>query len=509
MRRSQYKAIKIIIITAFFICFGTAELCAGEKFPIAVMDFKVTNVKKDEVDLLIDYFNHSLFQTGIFDVIQKDKRDRLLKEIEFSSSDVADQKKTKEIGKLLSAKLLVFGSVGKLGSNIIFNLSVVDVETGSTVSSYSKTYTKLEDIVGDLPKISDNTANAAMQTMFIKKARVIYYDNFNTKKWNESENLFYKNDKYNIYNKKREWFVWDPTTTADDFVMEIEAQWIEGADNDGFGVIFRVQDENNFYSFVLAKIGFFRVEKAVDGKYQEIVPWERSSAINDKGVNYIKLQAVGRRLIFFVNNIEIKEVFDSTFTKGSFGMFAGAGVHAAFDNLIVYQGNLLLYEDFSQENTTFVKTEWAGNSNGEYVMKASENDRYSLTEDDYENVSFRADARWLEGSAESGYGLVFRVKDFNNHYLYIITKSGYYRFGYYKDGKWTTLIDWTKSRYINPQGKNIMRAESVGGTHKLYINDNFVNECEDETYSKGRVGFFCAAGISAAFDNAELFKLDQ
>ncbi|MEJ2663017.1 MAG: CsgG/HfaB family protein [Spirochaetia bacterium] len=503
----QYKVPRIMVVGIFmlFLVFG---LSAEEKFAIAVMDFKITNVKKDEVDLLIDYFNHSLFQTGIFDVIQRDKRNRLLKEIEFSSSDVADQKKTREIGKLLSAKLLVFGSVGKLGSHIIFNISVLDVETGSTVSTYSKTYDKLENIVDDLGKISNNIANAAMQTMFIKKAQVIYYDDFSAKNWIVSDQLFYKDGKYNIYNKKSEWFAW-ATTTVDDFALEIETQWIEGADNGGYGVIFRLQDEKNYYLFSLAKIGYFRIEKMVNGKYQEMVPWERSSAVNNDGVNYIKVKAVGKQLTFYVNNIQVKELFDSTFTKGNFGMLAGAGVHAAFDNLVVYQGNLLLYTDFSKVNNIFFQTDHAAYKNGEYVVNSGKNDYYSWTEDSFENISFAADVRWVSGATESGYGLALRVKDVDNHYLFIITKSGYFRFGYYKSGKWNTLIDWTNSRYINPQGKNVLRAECVGSTFKLYINDNPVGESEDSNFAKGKEGLFCGAGVIAAFDNAQVFKLDQ
>jgi TolB-like protein len=503
----HYKSIKYIIAVLFFI-FSTMGLFADEKFSIAVMDLQVTNVKKDEVDLLIDFLNHSLFQTGIFDVIQKDKRDRLLKEIEFSTSDVADQKKTKEIGKLLSAKLLIFGSVGKLGSNIIFNISVLDVETGSTVSTHSKTYAKLEDIVEDLPKISDTIANAAMQTMFIKKARVIYYDNFSTKNWTVSEYLFYKNEKYNIYNKELDWWVCD-ITMADDFALEIEAQWMKGVESMGYGTLFRVQDINNYYLFVITKDGYYKVDKVVDGSYKQLTSWERSTAINDKGVNYLKVVAVGKHLTFYVNNIKVKEMFDSTFSKGYYGMFSGGGVHAAFDNLVVYQGNLLFYEDFSKQGEHFITAEQLSYSKGEYLVDGADSFCYSWTEVEYENISFRADARWVSGPLESGYGLSFRVKDVNNHYLFIILKSGYYRFGYYKDGEWNVLIDWTRSRLINPEGKNVLRVESVDALHKLYINDNRVGECEDDTFDKGVIGFFSAAEIVAAFDNAEVFKLDQ
>ncbi|MBN1799210.1 MAG: hypothetical protein JW822_11585 [Spirochaetales bacterium] len=480
---------------------------AVEKISIAVMELKVTNLPQDEISLLIDFFNNSLFETGVFDVIQSDKRDQLLKEIEFSGSDVADQQKTKEIGKLLSAKLLVFGSVGKLGSNVIFNISVVDVETANIVSSHSKTYKKLEEIVNDLQKISDNVAFAAIRTMFIKKAKIIYHDNFTNKLWVQSKILFYKEGKYHIYNKDTYWFVWD-TTTIDDFAMEVEAQWIEGEKEAGSGVLFRLQDEHNYYIFDITKTGYFEVGKVVDGSYYEIKPWEKSTSINVSGVNYLKVVAVGKHMSFFVNNIKVAELFDSTFIKGFFGMFAGKGVHVAFDNLLVYQGNLLLYEDFSRVTENFADTTQAYFKDGEYIVKAGESDYYSWGEVEYENFSFRSEARWSAGPVDSGYGLVSRFKDIDNHYLFIILKSGYYRFGYYKNGEWNVLIDWKKTRIINPEGKNILRIMSMGSTHLLYINDNLVDECEDDTFMSGRIGLFCAAEITAVFDNVEIFDLD-
>jgi TolB-like protein len=500
------KRDKLIIVVMVFL-FSLLGLSAAEKFSIAVMDFKVTNIQKDEVDLLIDYFNHSLFQTGIFDVVQKDKRDKLLKEIEFSVSDVADHKKTKELGKLLSAKLLIFGSVGKLGSNIIFNLSVVDVETGSTVSSYSKTYAKLEEIVNDLPLVSENVANAAMNSMFMKKAQMIYYDNFNAQTWVVSDVLFYKNGKYHIYKKDNEWYVWE-NITVDDFVIEVETQWIEGSDNSGYGLIFRLQDENNYYIFDITKTGFFKLDKRVDGSYIALTDWEKSNAINDKGVNYLKVIAVGKHLTVFINNIKVTELNDSAFPKGKFGLFAGSGVHAAFDNLMVYQGNLVLYDNFSEITDTFTQTDQAYTKNGEYTVKATDSDYYSWGGEDYENFSFRAQARWQAGPADSGYGLTFRFKDIDNHYLFIILKSGYYRFGYYKDAKWNVLIDWKKTRLINPEGKNILQVVCMGSTYRLFINDNLVDEYDDATFMKGRLGFFSATGITAVFDNVELFEVE-
>ena len=59
-------------------------LTAQEKLPIAVMEFKITKLPEDEVELLVDFFNNALFETEAFDVIQRSRRDSLIREIQFS-----------------------------------------------------------------------------------------------------------------------------------------------------------------------------------------------------------------------------------------------------------------------------------------------------------------------------------------------------------------------------------------------------------------------------------------
>jgi TolB-like protein len=140
---------------------------AAEKIPVAIMNFQVTNLNASEVKLMIDFFNNALFETGVFDVIQPEKRDAILREQEFSQSDFADRSKTRNIGKLLSVKLLVFGSVGKLGTNVLFNASCVDVDTGKTVGTFSNKYKSLDEIVDVLPTVSQTFATAAVRTMFV------------------------------------------------------------------------------------------------------------------------------------------------------------------------------------------------------------------------------------------------------------------------------------------------------------------------------------------------------
>lgn len=211
-KRSHLNTILFIII--FLLLFPLA-ISPQEKLPLAVMDFKITNVPGDEVDLLIDFLNNALFDTGVFDVVQRSRREMLVSELEFSYSDIADSEKTRQIGKLLASKLLLFGSIGKIGSRLLFNITTVDVETGKTVSAYSKTYTSLEDIIGDFVQIAGDVAHGSLKAMFLKKASMLYSEDFKKREWLETDKLFYQNNRYHIHSPDEDWYTWqrEPITT--------------------------------------------------------------------------------------------------------------------------------------------------------------------------------------------------------------------------------------------------------------------------------------------------------
>ncbi|MBN1524233.1 MAG: hypothetical protein JW904_07125 [Spirochaetales bacterium] len=498
----------LFLLCAAFLFFGFSVTAAAiDKIPIAVMKFETTNLDNTEVKLLLDFFNNALFETGVFDVVQPDKRDNLLKEQEFSKSDLADRNTTRNIGKLLSVKLILFGSIGKLGSNILFNVTTVDVETGRTISTFSQKYATLEMIVDMLPEISDTIGTAASQTMFVKKSNVLQYDDFEESRWNTTEQTFYKNGKFHVFSKSVEYMAWD-VISVEDMILELDTEYIEGSSNGGYGALFRFTDIDNFYYFCVSKSGSFVVGIREKGEYRELIPWIANTAINKNGKNRLKLSAIGANYKFYINNILVKEVFDKTFKKGDYGFFTFSDVHAAYDNLLVYQGNLLSFDSFrtpsenwSEGTGAFVKDEM-------YTLNAAGDGYYSWGSEVYDNISFRADAYYRGGSKEHGYGLVFRFQDVDNHYSFSITKNGFYLFGYFKDGEWVTLVDWKKSRLINPEGKTVLRVECLQDIFSLYINDNLVETIQDSTYSIGNIGFVTYKDIKAGFDNVEVFKVE-
>lgn len=140
------------------------------------------------------------------------------------------------------------------------------------------------------------------------------------------------------------------TTAGESFadgVYEVEATQVDGPLDNGYGMIFRVDDENdNFYSFQISGDGFVWIGRYHQGGLGEAVPiigdwWLESNAV-ETGLgqtNRLKVIAEGQNMIFFVNDVEVGRVSDPTFSRGDIGLMVRTlglgGVNVQFDNFTV------------------------------------------------------------------------------------------------------------------------------------------------------------------------------
>lgn len=140
------------------------------------------------------------------------------------------------------------------------------------------------------------------------------------------------------------------TTAGENFsdgVYEVEAMQVEGPDNNGYGMLFRVDDENDdFYVFQISGDGFVWIGRYRDGGQEEAEPlvgdwWFESPTVNQGSnvTNTLRVRAEGHNLIFYVNDQEVGRVTDDAFRSGDIGLIVQTlgedGVHVQFDNFTV------------------------------------------------------------------------------------------------------------------------------------------------------------------------------
>ena len=85
-------------------------------------------------------------------------------------------------------------------------------------------------------------------------------------------------------------------------------------------MIFRIQDNQNYYWFRMTDSQFFAVSVQKDGQWLNIVDWTRTDAIKPNGVNQLEVLARETHFIFTINGQVVSEVDDDHFSQGLVGL---------------------------------------------------------------------------------------------------------------------------------------------------------------------------------------------
>jgi hypothetical protein len=161
-----------------------------------------------------------------------------------------------------------------------------------------------------------------------------------------------------------------------DFDARVQATPVGGPLNNGYGMIFRLQnkrnaspDDDDFYLFMVSSDGYYQVVRSVNGNSRELSTWVPSPAVvQGVGVmNTLRVVAKGAHFRFFVNGQAVQlclpdeptarstynertgeclggkmvdELVDDSIANGQIGVaaqtFDEMGVVVDFDNLVIY-----------------------------------------------------------------------------------------------------------------------------------------------------------------------------
>ncbi len=115
---------------ALIISFFSSNLYSAGKTRIAILDLEAKNVPRATASAVTDMITTEIVNTGAFEVVERNQMDGILKEQGFQQSGCTDQSCAVKIGKLISARKILIGSVSKLDRALIINIRMVDIEKG-------------------------------------------------------------------------------------------------------------------------------------------------------------------------------------------------------------------------------------------------------------------------------------------------------------------------------------------------------------------------------------------
>jgi hypothetical protein len=151
--------------------------------------------------------------------------------------------------------------------------------------------------------------------------------------------------EYHILVNDSDRFAWSYNISAGkfaDFILEIDGRFASESKNGFYGMIFRTNDNNNFYYLYISRGGAYFVGERLAGRWRALRPWTSSEYIQkDFGTNNLRIVCKGSSIEVYINGhylTTIDDLFDH-FTSGYVGVivYSPAGnTHVAFDNLKVY-----------------------------------------------------------------------------------------------------------------------------------------------------------------------------
>lgn len=108
---------------------------------LGVMDLSSAGLSADESRILTDALLTGLVNAGVYDIVERSRRDEILREQGFQQTGACSEASCLvEIGKYLAVQKMVGGSVGKFGGTWTVNIRLLDVQTGRVEQAVSRNY---------------------------------------------------------------------------------------------------------------------------------------------------------------------------------------------------------------------------------------------------------------------------------------------------------------------------------------------------------------------------------
>lgn len=154
--------------------------------------------------------------------------------------------------------------------------------------------------------------------------------------WFTDSRITISEGRYNFYSATGDAFAWRTQEIADGTV-QAQAMWTGGLETHGYGVIFRLVNEYNYYFVLLAGQGYYLVGKTVEGNASVLHPWSYEPKLQEHGTNLMRVEMLNDTFTLFLNDTQVYSFKDTSFASGGYGFFTQKGVRASFDDLKVWK----------------------------------------------------------------------------------------------------------------------------------------------------------------------------
>jgi hypothetical protein len=144
-RLMQFDGFRIFCFLLSFLCLASCATVperAEHKASVAVWEIEDLSPGGNRLDIG-ELFSARIMEVlkskGDYTVVERTRILRVLEELRLGSSALADEQTRLRVGKLVGARVMVFGGYLVIGGNMRLDLRLVEVETGKVLKAVQKT----------------------------------------------------------------------------------------------------------------------------------------------------------------------------------------------------------------------------------------------------------------------------------------------------------------------------------------------------------------------------------
>ena len=155
-------------------------------------------------------------------------------------------------------------------------------------------------------------------------------------RWSEDQDCSMRGDGYHVTDNHICFMAGAPIK---DSYITVTALQVAGVEDLSYGVSLRRVAEGYYYSFEIDGSGKWYFYKATDSVLTLLASHADNPSIN-KGIyhaNTLQVRATGQRFEFFVNNVKVGQVNDSSYAEGTVGLGGNDQVEVIYTNFILTQ----------------------------------------------------------------------------------------------------------------------------------------------------------------------------
>lgn len=200
------------------------------------------------------------------------------------------------------------------------------------------------------PSLNSSLSDIPLKTF--PASGILFQDDFNDPNsgWqqysNDTAESKYENGELSLLVKLQKWGSWVTNQKAGkfgDMVLEADARLFSGPHQSSYGLVFRWQNDNNFYRFLISGAGEYSIQKRANGIVFTPQKFTKSAFINQgETANHLKVVCKGSKIEVYCNGHPLAAIDDNSFSEGLIGVDVNTmegPACAHFDNVTVIKAD--------------------------------------------------------------------------------------------------------------------------------------------------------------------------